>query len=83
MSVNIDLSRFMSEPSDILERLYKETKIDVMTQEDFNKIPLNKNYQPSKKSPEIIEKQKTEIEINNIDMNEVKEIPHEVIISER
>jgi hypothetical protein len=44
MSSNIDLSKFLSEPSDILERLYKATTINVLTKEEFENLPLNENY---------------------------------------
>jgi hypothetical protein len=44
MSSNIDLSKFLSEPSDILERLYKETTINILTKEEFENLPLNENY---------------------------------------
>jgi hypothetical protein len=44
MSNNIDLSKFLSEPSNILERLYKETPIAVLTKEEFDNLPLNENY---------------------------------------
>jgi hypothetical protein len=49
MSCNIDLSKFLSEPSDILERLYKETSIAVLTKEEFDNLPLNENYIKNKK----------------------------------
>lgn len=62
-NMKIDLEKLMSEPSDILKRLYEETPLEVMTQEDFNNIPLNKNYK------------KTEIKPKEEEVKE--EIPHE------
>ena len=39
-----DLSRFVSEDSDILERLQKETPIILTTFDDFLNLPVNENY---------------------------------------
>jgi hypothetical protein len=49
MSSNIDLSKFLSEPSDILKRLYKDTPIVVLTKEEFDNLSLNENYIKEKK----------------------------------
>ena len=39
-----DLSRFISEDSDILERLQKETPIILTSIDDFLNLPVNENY---------------------------------------
>jgi len=39
-----DLSRFISEDSDILERLQKETPIILTSFDDFLNLPVNENY---------------------------------------
>ena len=39
-----DLSRFISEDSDILERLQKETPIKLTSFDDFLNLPVNENY---------------------------------------
>jgi hypothetical protein len=62
MSSNIDINKFTSEPNDIIERLYKETDVNIMTQEDFNKLPLNKEYKENQ------EKKQKEI-LNNLNNN--------------
>jgi hypothetical protein len=59
MSCNIDLSKFLSEPSDILQKLYEETPISVLTEEEFNNLPLNENY--------IKNKEKNLSNINNVE----------------
>jgi hypothetical protein len=63
MSSNIDLSKFLSEPSDILERLYKDTPMNVLTKEEFENLPLNENYIKNKEK--------------NIDNNNERPIIHE------
>ena len=39
-----DLSRFISEDSDIIERLNKETPIQIASFDDFLKLPVNEEY---------------------------------------
>lgn len=45
-NTNIDLSKFISEPANILERLYKEEgeELPILTKEEFDNLPLNENY---------------------------------------
>lgn len=45
-----DLTRFLSEDPDIIERLNKETPIQIASFEDFLKLPVNEEY---KKNQEI------------------------------
>ena len=62
-SSNIDLNKFLSEPTDIIKRLYEETQIGILTQEEFENLPLNELY--------IANKKKKEEETNN----RVEELP--------
>ena len=62
-SSNIDLNKFISEPTDIIKRLYEETQIGILTQEEFENLPLNELY--------IANKKKKEEETNN----RVEELP--------
>ena len=39
-----DLTKNLSEDSDIIERLYKETPIQTASFEDFLKLPANEEY---------------------------------------
>jgi len=45
-----DLSRYILEDSNIIDRLYKETPIQIISFDDFLKLPVNEEY---KKSQEI------------------------------
>ena len=51
-SSNIDLNKFLSEPNDIIKRLYEETEIGILTQEEFENLPLNELYIANKKKKE-------------------------------
>lgn len=48
-----DLSRFISEDSDILERLNKETPIKIVSFEEFLKLPVNENYKKNQENKKI------------------------------
>jgi len=48
-----DLSRFISEDSDILERLNKETPIINVSFEEFLKLPVNENYLKNQENKKI------------------------------
>lgn len=48
MSSQFDFNKFLSEPANIIEELYKETPILIGTQEEFDKLPLNENYRSRK-----------------------------------
>ena len=48
-----DLSRFISEDSDIIERLNKETPIQTASFEDFLKLPVNEEYKKNQESKKI------------------------------
>jgi len=48
-----DLSRFISEDSDILERLNKETPIKNVSFEEFLKLPVNENYKKNQENKKI------------------------------
>jgi hypothetical protein len=44
MSCNIDLSKFLSEPNNIIEKLYEEGTLSILTKEEFYNLPLNEKY---------------------------------------
>jgi hypothetical protein len=44
MSSYFDLNKFLSEPANIIDELYKDTPILIGTQEEFDNLPLNENY---------------------------------------
>jgi hypothetical protein len=44
MSSFFDLNKFLSEPANIIDELYKDTPILIGTQEEFDNLPLNENY---------------------------------------
>ena len=48
-----DLSRFISEDSDILEKLNEETPIKNVSFEDFLKLPVNENYKKNQENKKI------------------------------
>lgn len=48
MSLQFDINKFLSEPANIIEELYKDTPILIGTQEEFDNIPLNENYRNRK-----------------------------------
>jgi hypothetical protein len=48
-----DLSRFISEDSDILERLNKETPIKITSFEEFLKLPVNDEYKKNQEKKKI------------------------------
>jgi len=56
-----DLSRFISEDSDIIERLYKETPIQTASFDDFFKLPVNEEYKKNQERKKIgVEESKEE-----------------------
>ena len=56
-----DLEKFTSESNDILERLFRETPIDIKTFDDFLKLPVNEDYKKNQEKKEIgIEESKNE-----------------------
>lgn len=48
MSSYFDINKFVSDPDNILEELYKDTPILIGTQEEFDNLPLNENYRNRK-----------------------------------
>ena len=48
-----DLSRFISEDLDILERLNKETPIQIASFEDFLNLPVNEDYKKTQENKKI------------------------------
>jgi hypothetical protein len=48
-----DLSRFISEDLDILERLNKETPIQIASFEDFLNLPVNEDYKKNQENKKI------------------------------
>ena len=56
-----DLSRFLSEDPDIIERLYKETPIQTASFDDFLKLPVNEAYKKNQENKTIgVEESKEE-----------------------
>jgi len=56
-----DLEKFTSESNDILERLFRETPIDIKTFDDFLKLPVNEDYKKNQEKKKIgIEESKNE-----------------------
>jgi hypothetical protein len=56
-----DLSRFISEDSDIIERLNKETPIQTASFDDFLKLPVNEEYKRNQERNKIgVEESKEE-----------------------
>jgi hypothetical protein len=45
---NINLEKFKFYDKNILDKLYEETPIQVMTAEEFNNLPLNDKYKETK-----------------------------------
>jgi len=48
-----DLSRLISEDSHIIERLYKETPIQIASFDDFLKLPVNEEYKKNQERKKI------------------------------
>jgi len=48
-SQDVDITKFLSEPANILDRLYVETPIiEERSYEDFLALPVNENYKKNK-----------------------------------
>jgi len=67
------------EHPDILEQMYKETEIiTTLGQEEFLNLPVNENYNPTRQdypTPKIYDD-------NKIELEEVKNIPHDPLVKE-
>ena len=64
-----DLSRFVSEDCDIIERLYKKTRIELKSYDDFLNLPVNEEYKKNqeKRNKIGIEESKKQIEESKIE----------------
>ena len=59
-SGNIDLNKFLSEPNDVIKRLYQETELGILSKEEFDNLPLNEQYLANKKKREEEQVRKVE-----------------------
>jgi hypothetical protein len=74
-TIDIDISRFDYGNPQILEDLYLETPLDIKTDDDFFKLPLNEEYANNKERIERDEKLAKE-KLKNIysDESEIDEL---------